>query len=71
MVILWLKPKPDDLNWDNFKAEIGFNDERCSEQDKFNLGYSLCHDLKYEYKIHDGFTITKDFNHERDDSSVS
>ena len=37
MVIFWCKPKPDDLNWDNFKAEIGWNDARGLEQDKFNL----------------------------------
>ena len=67
MVILWFKLKPEDLNWDDFKTEIGLNDAKCSEQDRFNLGYTLFHYLKYEYKIYDGFSVTKYFSKERDE----
>ena len=43
------------------------NDATCTEQDKFNLGYTLYHYLKHEYKIYHGFSVTKYFSEERDE----
>ena len=67
MVILWFKKKCEKINWDDFKTEIGMNDATCSEQDRYNLGYTLYHYLRFEYKIKDGFSVTKYFNKERDE----
>lgn len=67
LVILYFKPKDDLLNWDQFKSEIGLNDKTCTEQDAFNLGYSMYNYLKNVYDIRHGFSPCRYYEQEKFD----
>jgi len=67
LVILYFKPKPADLNWDEFKTEIKLNDKINTEQDAYDLGYSMYHYLKYEYEIPNDFNPCRYYKQEKYD----
>lgn len=67
LVILFFKPKPEDLDWDEFKTEIGLNDKVNTEQDAFNLGYTMYKYLKEEYDISNKFSPCRYYEQEKFD----
>jgi hypothetical protein len=54
------------FNWDAFKTEIGIGDKN-TEEDRFNLGYTMFKYLKEEYPIKHGFSPCRYYEQEKYD----
>ena len=66
LVILFFKPN-NNINWEKFKTEIGLNDKINTDEDAYNLGYTLYYYLKHKYEIKHNFTPCRYYEQEKYD----
>jgi hypothetical protein len=64
LVILMFKDKGD-INWDQFKTDIGLNDKIHTDQDRYNLGYTMYTYLKTKYDIKPNFNPCRYYDKEK------
>jgi hypothetical protein len=67
LVIIMFRAIEVGFDWDEFKREIGLCSKTNTEQDRFNLGYSMYIYLKTRYNLKSKFNPTRYYDQEKFD----